>query len=545
MRLRRRGIWLLAITSIAVVSLFVLWMRQSCSCDSTCEAVGVCCPTVGVACPSGDTLPEDAAFLDHGSEISHWRKGGQGYSSDDPFMEDAMAAVADEAEYGAAYGQGGTALKVANASTLVQDRCTTQCRFNLTCDAFVRLDPSRFTCEKLREMWGCQCAGCLCQNAVERRSHPSRDSPVLLRFSRRTHPRALCLDGSSAGMYLRPGSSKHILVYFAPGGWCYDDHCSPNPLETLRACKERSRSVLGSSSRWTTYWKDKKGYLSPSPRDNPLFHNWTLVVVPYCDGTSFSGKATVKGIHFHGKDILNAVVVELQRMGARKANKVVLTGASAGATALFYHADAIKNRLALQMGEVVAIADAGFFLNRKVKGNRHTCWPQQFRSVMKASGACKTLHPACLQRFPQDPCRCLFPEYFADLIKTRFMIVQSLMDYSEIRYSLGVDCSLSGPRACGISEGSNKLLRLLRKDHTKSWHRLIRKPGNGLFAPNCVAHIMARFWNALSLKAQQRQIQMVAIVKRWLEAKPPTWGNARLTFEEAPSKDGRILPCNR
>lgn len=31
-------------------------------------------------------------------------------------------------------------------------------------------------------------------------------------------------------------------------------------------------------------------------QENPVFHNWTLVYVPYCDGTSFSGDAVRSGV---------------------------------------------------------------------------------------------------------------------------------------------------------------------------------------------------------------------------------------------------------
>eukprot|EP00403_Amphidinium_massartii_P000511 CAMPEP_0178374038 /NCGR_PEP_ID=MMETSP0689_2-20121128/2173_1 /TAXON_ID=160604 /ORGANISM="Amphidinium massartii, Strain CS-259" /LENGTH=529 /DNA_ID=CAMNT_0019994001 /DNA_START=114 /DNA_END=1701 /DNA_ORIENTATION=+ len=425
-------------------------------------------------------------------------------------------------------------------------RCRGTCRFNRSCDDFLRSDPVRFSCQRLQKVWGCNCEGCACKKPVSKAYRPAASRPFLLKFPAQLYPRAVCLDGSQAGIYVRLGAVQKILVYLAPGGWCYDDRCSPSPSaqRTLAACRSRATTVLGSSKHWSQHWNHNEGYLSADPHQNPVFHNWTLVVVPYCDGTSFTGDADIKGVHFHGKAILDAAVSELLQLGARKATKVVLAGASAGATALFFHADSIKEKLALTTGEVVILADAGFFLNRRVKANKHSCWPEQFRSVMKLSGACENAHPACLARFPKDPCRCLYPEYFADLIKTRIMIVQSPMDYSEVRYTLGVECTMSSRRTCGSTgDAANRLIRLLRNEHFKTWGRLIRRAGNGVFAPSCIAHQMSPFWK-LGLKVPQQQpVKMSAIVGRWLWAEPQKWAHMRFTYEEPIPKEGKLSTC--
>ena len=44
-------------------------------------------------------------------------------------------------------------------------------------------------------------------------------------------------------------------------------------------------------------------------QENPVFHNWTLVYVPYCDGTSFSGDAVRSGVAESVKGCVLAILV--------------------------------------------------------------------------------------------------------------------------------------------------------------------------------------------------------------------------------------------
>ncbi|CAJ1432045.1 unnamed protein product [Effrenium voratum] len=176
------------------------------------------------------------------------------------------------------------------------------------------------------------------------------------------------------------------------------------------------------------------GMLSADASANPVFHNWTLVYVPYCDGASFTGDSEVDGLHFKGQQILNAVITELEtKERLLEARKVVLSGGSAGASAVLFHADALRERLqgvcvaterrrmtenCRQDMEVLALADAGFFLDLPdIKGIR--CWPNQIISLFNVSRGYSGLHSDCLERFKSEPWRCLFPQYYADLISTR------------------------------------------------------------------------------------------------------------------------------
>jgi hypothetical protein len=118
--------------------------------------------------------------------------------------------------------------------------------------------------------------------------------------------------------------------------------------------------------------------LSSAKSDNPVFWDWNVIYMPYCDGTSWAGNVDqpINGLYFKGKAILDAILSDLKKTTAiSTAEQVVISGGSAGASAAFWHSDRMAMVLDLQGGgEVVAMPDAGFFLDLKdYKGG--DCWP--------------------------------------------------------------------------------------------------------------------------------------------------------------------------
>ena len=68
------------------------------------------------------------------------------------------------------------------------------------------------------------------------------------------------------------------IIHMEGGGYCGDE------IE----CVERSHTDLGSSK----HWKQSialEGFLSDNCTENPHFCGWSMVLIPYCDGASFSG----------------------------------------------------------------------------------------------------------------------------------------------------------------------------------------------------------------------------------------------------------------
>ena len=70
-----------------------------------------------------------------------------------------------------------------------------------------------------------------------------------------------------------------MIIHLEGGGWCYDE----------KLCLERSKTNLGSSKKWPAVHEFKSGFVSDNENVNPVFFDWNLVFVPYCDGASFTG----------------------------------------------------------------------------------------------------------------------------------------------------------------------------------------------------------------------------------------------------------------
>jgi len=301
-------------------------------------------------------------------------------------------------------------------------------------------------------------------------------------------PTAVCLDGSSAGYYLRDNNSSNWLLFFEGGGWCYDQACEATYEGTLQFCHHRASTPMGSSSTWTQT-RAFGGMLSSDPTVNPVFFDWNVVFMPYCDGTSFSSNATVDGLHFRGRVVLDSIVQDLiDTSNISAAQKIVVSGESAGASAVFYHADAVSDRLALPHGKVFALPDSGFFLDLP-DGEGNHCWANQMRSVFNLSDSYAGLHVGCLAQFnATDFWKCLFPEHYVKLLKTPFFIIHSLYDASELWYTLRV-----------FQERSSRFRQItdlgrfqhLSEQHKHAWAPLVELSANGIWAPACIGHKLA------------------------------------------------------
>lgn len=172
----------------------------------------------------------------------------------------------------------------------------------------------------------------------------------------------VCLDGTPGVFYMRNGTgsgARKYYVHYQGGGWC----------ESPADCASRSHSHLGSSSGYAKGTLAGQvqnhgrgcpsgGYFSTLPDTNPLMYNWNVVYLMYCDGGSFTGSRTAEGLHNHsgdsgaaaatiayplqyrGKEIREGVqTMLLEQLGMNRATDVVISGASAGALAVYLTLD--------------------------------------------------------------------------------------------------------------------------------------------------------------------------------------------------------------
>eukprot|EP01043_Picozoa_sp_COSAG02_P019695 COSAG02_NODE_957_length_15660_cov_23.265793_14_plen_147_part_00 len=95
---------------------------------------------------------------------------------------------------------------------------------------------------------------------------------------------------------------------------------------TTDSCHNRSLGPLGTTNgdSESGFWINKNGngnsYLSTNASINPIFHNWTMVYIRYCDGSSFSGLAAApvvappgKPVYHSGNFILRGVIADLMK----------------------------------------------------------------------------------------------------------------------------------------------------------------------------------------------------------------------------------------
>lgn len=164
---------------------------------------------------------------------------------------------------------------------------------------------------------------------------------------------AACLDGSDYAFYIVPGSTAAFSIAVHGGGWCADE------VE----CLERSKIALGSSRSWNL----TECYGAPGFNCYGM-KNCTMVFMPYCDGSSFTGHRdgtwpvpnSTKRLTFRGARNFQATIDTLIRdWGLGNADEVILSGGSAGGLSTFLKLDYLAERV--PKATVVGMPVAGYF----------------------------------------------------------------------------------------------------------------------------------------------------------------------------------------
>lgn len=132
----------------------------------------------------------------------------------------------------------------------------------------------------------------------------------------------ICIDGGEYSVFTREADPKKVIFFTQGGGACWEgfDRCNrtaeaqfPPPVEFLSG-------IFAQSSPDGTV-------------DNP-FADWSIVYLPYCDGSVFIGDNDVEeadgSVRYH-RGVRNlSAGMEVARLTFRRPEKVLLTGSSAG-----------------------------------------------------------------------------------------------------------------------------------------------------------------------------------------------------------------------
>lgn len=270
---------------------------------------------------------------------------------------------------------------------------------------------------------------------------PATGTPLSLRVvssSRSAAHGAACLDGTPPAYYLLRSAtaSTQWIVFLEGGGWCF----------TAEECAARAKGYLGTSNNL----RDSMvvgGLLSDDETVNPDFHDWNMVFVHYCDGSSYSGGASATvavgnaTLHFRGRACLSAVVAALlEDEGMSGASDVVLSGGSAGGLAVYYHADFVRGLLPAST-RLAAAPDAGFFLDAKNLDGTYA-YRALFQTADPLWNTTRSggTDASCLAAQASTPWKCLMAQYLVPHLATRAFVTNSELDIYQLPNILGLKC---------------------------------------------------------------------------------------------------------
>ncbi|KAF0928633.1 hypothetical protein E2562_006067 [Oryza meyeriana var. granulata] len=299
---------------------------------------------------------------------------------------------------------------------------------------------------------------------------------------------AVCLDGSPPAYHLQRGSGDGAgswVLQFEGGGWCND----------VPSCAERAGTRRG-STRFMNKLEVFSGVLSNDPAMNPDFYSWNRVKLRYCDGGSFAGDSELRNgssvLYFRGQRIWDAIISDLLPKGLAKAEKVLLSGCSAGGLATFFHCDDLKGRLG-DAATVKCLSDAGFFLDVDDITGNNTVRPF-FRSLVDLQGAEKNLNRDCLNS-TDYPYQCFFPQYILLYIRSPYFILNSAYDVYQFHHNfVPPSCDPRGQWSrCKSDPGACSTSQVITLQGLRSAMLTALKPFEddqrvGMFINSCFAH---------------------------------------------------------
>ena len=316
---------------------------------------------------------------------------------------------------------------------------------------------------------------------------------------------AACLDGSPYAFYFSGNaSSSRWSVYFAGGGWCYN--------ESL--CAARAVSKLGTSTLQPALGECECPYYGPDGAPDAAQCNCASLV--YCDGASFSGfrpqpwpvagpgrapsPNNITALTFRGLRNLDSALDYLTTRGLSNASELVVTGGSAGGLSTFLHADRVAARA--PRAKVRALPVVGYFLDHPEMGMRMGMAETEtgggggapdhrYRSSMDyvrrmqnvTAGPAGALSAACVAAYPSDePWRCFMSPFMQAFVQTPFFMLNSKFDAWQLGCILDVGCMCPrntsqagnqcarGPTTCWSNPAAHNHSAIA--DSTDSWRTL-------------------------------------------------------------------------
>lgn len=327
-----------------------------------------------------------------------------------------------------------------------------------------------------------------------------------------TDPLAVCNDGSRAVYYDSNdlADSKKLHIYLKGGGGCYNfDEGSDKSC--AKRCGANINGELCTASTAENFELDTKTMWSTDPQENPPFHDFARVYVPYCSSDLYVGTRDpsdeIRGFSFHGKYIVKAVADDIVSR-ANNLEQVVLYGTSAGAIGVAFNCDAVAQIFKEKFPniDVRCVADGNDFFPVDSSMNTDTC--------DLSAGEKETFWEAK----PDSSCMsdagstqdCFAFSTFYNHISTPTMVVQTLTD-PIVKH----ECS---PELTDGDWGYWATYRNKVKALADQFKQ--DKPNNGLWVPNCIYHVSQgkrQFWGGMNVgETGGQQLTLREALSNWI-----------------------------
>ncbi len=221
---------------------------------------------------------------------------------------------------------------------------------------------------------------------------PGRVSTLAEVSDRRWHsvalgPTTVSGDGSRYALYVRRGTTPHVIIHFSGGGACWDDHSAARPITPLRVARGYTRDLRAFyfASLTRLFPTGLTGLANRRDPSN-AFRDWTIVFIPYSTGDlhvgdtvrTYTGRRGAFDVHHNGRNNVTAALAWVFE-NLPDPGKVLVSGESSGAWASAFYAPVVADHYA---GTPVYCLSDGV-------GIRSTRWPELLDDVWRAETAAR------------------------------------------------------------------------------------------------------------------------------------------------------------